>query len=121
MNPPRCDERVKHCAFFLTESDAFALSDYARTHDLSAGKLVTAIVEQLIEHAFSPMAFFRVGILLVRHRCKPWLRPLNFSARPPSAFGNTEISPESIEIGLEHLDQYIKEFNTKKKDDHTNG
>lgn len=113
MNPPNSDDRSKHCAFFLTESDAFSLSDYAKTHGLSSGKLVTAIMEQLIEHAFSPLAFFRVGILLVRHRAKPWLRPLNFSSRPPSALGDTSISPESMEIGLAHLVQHIKE-NTKK-------
>lgn len=110
---PKSDERSKHCAFFLTESDAFALSDYASTHGLTSGKLVSAIVEQLIEHAFSPMAFFRVGILLVRHRAKPWFRPLNFAIRPPSALGDVELSPETIQTGLEHLGQYIKET-TKK-------
>ena len=107
---PGHDGREKHCAFFLTTEDKASLDNYAECAGFrSAGQFTTAVIEQLIAGDFRPLAFFKVALLIIRHKKKPMQGRLHFGVRPPSAFPSIVLTKEDFEWGKPILEAEIKE------------
>jgi hypothetical protein len=120
MGRPKQDVvRDKQTSFYITKSDAELLDDLARGLGFQArSKLITAIIEGLIDGGFSVPAFIRLGNAINNRLEKhgyPRQIDLGLIFRPPPIFPASEMdmTPEEIR---EHIGELQKQLKRKERD-----